>query len=61
MQYYLEPPQEVEKEMKKAVLDPRKFFSLNLGESWCLGEDRDYDPPFMERKKGSGVEESPAH
>ncbi|WAR12186.1 NAPEP-like protein [Mya arenaria] len=50
-EYYLEPPQKVEEAMLKKKLDPKSFFSLCIGETWVVGEDRDYDPPFMERGK----------
>ncbi|WAR12188.1 NAPEP-like protein [Mya arenaria] len=50
-EYYLEPPQELEKQMYNNGLDPKTFFSLRIGETWIVGEDRDYDPPFMEREK----------
>ncbi|WAR12195.1 LCSR-like protein, partial [Mya arenaria] len=49
--YYLEPPQELEKQMYNRALDPKTFFNLRIGETWAVGEDRDYNPPFMEREK----------
>ncbi|WAR12190.1 NAPEP-like protein [Mya arenaria] len=51
IQYYLEPPQELEKQMYNNGLEPKTFFNLQIGETWIVGEDRDYDPPFMEREK----------
>ncbi|XP_052818104.1 uncharacterized protein LOC128244128 [Mya arenaria] len=50
-EYYLEPPQELEKQMYNNGLEPKTFFNLQIGETWIVGEDRDYDPPFMEREK----------
>ncbi|XP_052818108.1 N-acyl-phosphatidylethanolamine-hydrolyzing phospholipase D-like [Mya arenaria] len=50
-EYYLEPPQRLEKQMKKEKLDLKTFFNLRIGETWVVGENRDYNPPFMEREK----------
>ncbi|WAR12187.1 NAPEP-like protein [Mya arenaria] len=50
-EYFLEPPQRLEKEMYNRALDPKTFFNLRIGETWVVGENRDYNPPFMEREK----------
>ncbi|WAR12199.1 NAPEP-like protein, partial [Mya arenaria] len=51
IQYYLEPPQELEKQMYNNRLEPKTFFNLQIGETWIVGDDRDYNPPFMAREK----------
>lgn len=48
-EFYAEPPQKVEEEMKKRELDPKMFVSLCHGETWCVGDDRE-PPPFMKAK-----------
>jgi len=42
----LEPPRKVEEEMKKKMENPNDFLSLNIGETWIVGKDRERSP-FM--------------
>lgn len=46
-EFYAEPPQRVEKEMKKNNLSADRFISLCHGETWVIGEQRQR-PPFMD-------------
>ncbi|XP_045192292.2 N-acyl-phosphatidylethanolamine-hydrolyzing phospholipase D-like isoform X2 [Mercenaria mercenaria] len=48
-EFFAEPPQKVEEEMKKKDLSPNKFISLCHGETWCVGDERQ-EPPFMTYK-----------
>lgn len=48
MQFYLEPPQKVEEELKKKGIPTDDFVSLNHGETWIVGEKRVNRPKFMD-------------
>lgn len=52
-EFFVEPPQKVEEEMKKKKLDPKQFISLSHGETWCVGDERKI-PPFMTYKGREG-------
>lgn len=49
LQFFVEPPQDVENIMKNRKLDPTAFVSLSHGETWCVGDERK-EPEFMRYK-----------
>ncbi|WAR12194.1 NAPEP-like protein [Mya arenaria] len=50
-EFFLEPPQELEKQMYYKDLDPKTFFNLRIGETWIVGEDRDYGRHLWKERK----------